>query len=137
MENCLFCKIIQKEIPANIVYEDENTIAILDIHPVNIGHTLVIPKQHIENIYGFEDADTQAVFGVVQKMSKAVKGGVSADGVNIIMNNEKSAGQLVFHAHIHVIPRYEGDGFAHWHGARGYGEGEAETVAAKIRNTNI
>jgi len=135
MENntdCLFCKIIRKEIPANIVYEDNSTIAILDIHPVNIGHTLVIPKKHIENIYIFDEQDTQNVFTAVQKVSKAIKSGISADGINLIMNNERPSGQLVFHAHVHVIPRHNGDGLAQWKEGRGYKEGEAEEVVGKI-----
>ena len=132
MENCLFCKIIHKEIPADIVYDDEDTIAFLDIHPVNIGHVLVIPKKHIENIYGFDEDNINTVFTAVQKTARAVKGGVNADGINIIMSNEKAAGQEVFHAHVHIIPRYETDNFAHWKRGREYEEGEAETVAVKI-----
>lgn len=132
MESCLFCKIINKEIPADIIYEDEDTIAILDIHPVNIGHALVIPKRHIENIYGFEEGDTNAVFSVAQKMTKAVKTAVQAEGINLHMNNERPAGQMVFHAHIHVIPRYDNDGLKAWKGARGYEDGEAEETAKKI-----
>ncbi len=105
-ENCLFCKIIRNEIPAVKVYEDNNILAFLDINPNGRGHTLIIPKSHFENIYGLPVENWCHMNIAAQKISIALKNALSADGINIIMNNESGAGQIIFHAHIHVIPRY-------------------------------
>ncbi len=133
METCLFCKIIDGEIPSTKVYEDDTVLAFLDIHPVNIGHTLVIPKAHHTNLYETEDKTLAHMMTVVKKLSIAVKGALNADGINIEMNNEAGAGQLIFHTHIHIIPRFSGDGLKHWPSARGYNEGEATEVSTKIK----
>lgn len=132
MTDCLFCKIISGEIPSTKVYEDDRCYAFLDINPVNIGHTLLVPKTHSENLYTVEDEDIAHIATVLKKLSVAVKKAISADGINIEMNNDPVAGQLIFHAHIHIVPRFEGDGFAHWHGARGYNDGEMKEVSEKI-----
>lgn len=131
-ENCVFCKIIDGSIPTAKVYEDDETLAFLDINPNNHGHTLVIPKDHYENIYGTPAETLCRMIMTAQKMAVAVKNGVDADGVNIHMNNESAAGQEVFHAHIHVIPRYNEDGYKHW-GHKPYKEGEAEVIQEKIK----
>lgn len=131
--SCLFCKIVAGQIPAEKVYEDDQVFAFLDIHPVNIGHTLVIPKQHHANLYETPDETLAHLMVVVKKLSAAIKGALNADGINIEMNNDPAAGQIIFHAHIHIVPRFLGDGFTHWHGARDYAEGEAQEVAAKIK----
>lgn len=134
MNGCLFCKIVAGEIPCTKVYEDDTILAFLDIHPVNIGHTLVIPKAHHVNLYDAPDETLARMMQIIKKLSISVKTALNADGINIEMNNDAPAGQLIFHTHIHIIPRFSGDGFTHWHGARGYNEGEAEEVALKIRN---
>jgi histidine triad (HIT) family protein len=131
-ENCIFCKIIDGTIPAYKVYEDDETLAFLDIHPNNPGHTLVIPKDHFENIYGTPSETLCRMIMTVQKMAIAVKNGADADGVNIMMNNESAAGQEVPHAHIHVIPRFNEDGYKHW-GHTTYKEGEIEKTQEKIK----
>jgi len=131
-ENCVFCKIITGEIGSTPVYEDDAVFAFLDIRPNNPGHTLVVPKNHYRNIFDIEDGDMKELSVRVKKIASAVKEGVSADGINIAMNNELAAGQLVFHAHIHVIPRFENDGYKHWSG-KPYKDGEAEIVAEKIK----
>lgn len=105
-DDCIFCKIITGEIPATKVYEDEYSYAFLDAHPNTKGHTLVIPKDHFENIYGIPDETLCRLMISVKKISLAVKNGLEADGINIAMNNEAPAGQIIFHAHVHVIPRY-------------------------------
>lgn len=132
MPNCIFCKIIRGELPSSKVYEDEKTLAFLDIHPVNPGHTLVIPKEHAANVF----EATPEVWGVVQesvrKVAHAVEKGLSADGVNINNNNREHAGQVVDHIHIHVIPRFKGDGLRHWSHTT-YKEGEAARTAENIR----
>lgn len=130
-ENCIFCKIVDGTIPAHKIFEDEETLAFLDIHPNNHGHTLIIPKDHFENIYGTPPETLCRMMLVVQKMAVAVKNGVDADGINIVMNNESAAGQEVPHGHIHVIPRFNEDGFKHW-GHNPYKEGEIDVVQEKI-----
>ena len=106
VENCIFCKITRNEIPSVKIYEDNETIAFLDISPDTRGHTLVIPKSHYENIYGLP-VETWCLMNIAaQKMAMALKTSLSADGINVAMNNESAAHQLVFHAHIHIIPRY-------------------------------
>src|SRR3989344_1406990 len=133
MNDCLFCKIIAGEIPAQEVYEDDTVIAFLDIHPVNIGHTLVIPKEHSVNLYDTPDETLAHTMVIVKKLSVAVKEATGADGINIEMNNEPVAGQIIFHPHLHIVPRFSGDGFTHWHGARDYRDGEAVEVSHKIK----
>ncbi len=132
MENCIFCKIVKGEIPAHKIYEDKDTLAFLDISPVNIGHVLVIPKEHHANIFEIPEKALLEVVRTVKKVSHAVKKGLKADGINVTMNNEPAAGQVVFHLHIHIIPRTINDGFHHWKGKRGYQEGEKEIVTEKI-----
>ena len=133
--DCLFCKIIAGEIPCTKVYEDDKVLAFLDIHPVNIGHTLVIPKAHHVNLYDTEDATLAHMMTVTKKLSIAIKSALSADGINIEMNNAPVAGQIIFHTHLHIVPRFSGDGFTHWPSARGYNEGEADEVAQKIKDS--
>ena len=133
MTTCLFCKIIVGEIPAQKIYEDEHIIAFLDIHPVNIGHTLVIPKKHFANLYETPNETLAHMMVVVKKLSIAVKSSLGADGINIEMNNDPIAGQIIFHTHLHIVPRFDGDGFRHWHGARDYNRGEDADVAQKIK----
>ncbi|MDO8604734.1 MAG: HIT family protein [bacterium] len=132
MGNCLFCKIIAGETPCTKVYEDGTVLAFLDIHPVNIGHTLVIPKAHHSNLYETPDGTLAHMMTVVKKLSVAIKNAVSADGINIEMNNDQIAGQIIFHTHFHIVPRFSGDGFTHWNSARDYHSGEATEVAQKI-----
>jgi histidine triad (HIT) family protein len=133
-ENCVFCKIINQEIPAVKVYEDDSVLAFLDIRPVNKGHTLVIPKDHFENIYSVPAELWCRVMLVAQKIAIGIKNAVSADGINIIMNNESAAGQLVFHAHVHVIPRENEDGLVHWPHKSYIDEVETKNIADKIRD---
>ncbi|MBI3305818.1 HIT family protein [Candidatus Nomurabacteria bacterium] len=130
--DCIFCKIVKREIPAHKLHEDTETLAFLDINPVNIGHALVIPKKHFPNIYEIPEETLLHVIKTVKKISHAVKKGLKADGINVTMNNDPAAGQIVFHAHIHIIPRHINDGFSHWRGKRGYQEGEKEAVVQKI-----
>lgn len=131
-EDCLFCKIINKEIPSIIVYEDKDVIAFLDINPVNPGHTLVLPKKHIDNLLGMDNQTISFVFQAVRDVSMAVMQATKAQGFNIEINNYKVAGQLIEHAHIHIVPRFEGDGLQHWPGKK-IPEAEMQQIADKIR----
>ncbi|HYF29358.1 MAG TPA: HIT family protein, partial [Candidatus Paceibacterota bacterium] len=128
MERTIFEKIVAREIPANIVYEDEETLAFLDIAPNNPGHTLVIPKAHSRNLLDISEESWLAVMRAVRKLAPIIKEAVGADGINLAMNNEPAAGQIVFHTHVHIIPRHEGDGFTHFPAGE-YGEGEASAIA--------
>ena len=130
--DCLFCKIVAGQIPSTKVYEDEHALAFLDINPVNIGHTLVIPKEHHSNLYETSDETLSHMMPIIKKLSIAIKSALSAEGINIEMNNDPVAGQIIFHTHIHIIPRFDGDGFEHWHGERNYHDGEATEVAKNI-----
>lgn len=132
-DECIFCKIIKKEIPATLIYENNNAIAFLDIAPINPGHTLVVSKQHFETLDKAPDAVLADMMAATKKVAAAVEKAVNADGANIIINNKKAAGQLVSHLHLHIIPRFENDGLKHWPGKK-YKEGEAEQVAEKIRS---
>lgn len=132
MPDCVFCKIIKKEIPADIVYEDENALAFLDITPINPGHVLLIPKEHYENLYDLPDKELTQLAPIIKKLAIAIKKGVNADGINIGMNNERPSGQLVPHAHFHIIPRFSNDGYHHWRGAP-YKEGEPSQIANQIK----
>ena len=118
--------------PRKIVYEDADTLAFLDIKPVNPGHTLVIPKAPARNIFDIGEESFLAVMRTVRKLAPAVRDAVGAAGVNIHMNNEAGAGQEVFHLHVHIIPRMEGDGRELWHGGS-YAPEEAAAVADTIR----
>lgn len=115
-QNCIFCKIIQGEIPSAKVYEDEEIYAFLDISQVTKGHTLIIPKKHVENIYETNEEIASSLFARVPKIANALKKAYQPAGINILNNNGKAAGQTVFHIHIHLIPRYdESDGYdAKW-----------------------
>lgn len=134
MEKTLFTKIIDRELPADILYEDDLTIAILDIRPVNPGHVLVITKKPFANLYELDDESRDAAFRTVQKVAIALKKALAADGINVHVNCEAAAGQEVFHFHAHVIPRFLDDGFQHWHGRAAYAENEREAILQKIRS---
>ncbi|MEI8061884.1 MAG: HIT family protein [bacterium] len=131
-ENCIFCKIVSGEIQAEKVYEDTETLAIMNINPTNKGQVLVMPKDHIENIYGFSEELAARIMLTTKKLSIAVKNGVDADGVNLIMNNEEAAGQVIFHAHMHIIPRFNDDGLEHWP-AKPYLADEISEFGEKIK----
>lgn len=132
-QDCLFCKIIAGEIPSYKIYEDDNFLSILDINPVNLGHSLVIPKKHFINIFDAPTDILPFVGNIVKKVSEAVKAGTKANGINIIMNNDRPAGQLIDHAHIHIVPRFEGDGFTQWHGQGGETTEDFQEKQSKIK----
>lgn len=112
VDDCIFCQIGQKKIPSHIVYEDENFMAFLDIHPANKGHTLVIPKNHISDFLSLNEEQTKEMFAVVQRVSHGVKKATNAGAFNLIQNNGPAAGQAIPHVHIHIIPRFEKDGLS-------------------------
>jgi histidine triad (HIT) family protein len=113
MSECIFCQIIRKEAPASIVYEDAQLVAFLSKHPVNEGHTLVVPKIHFENIYEISEEDAAYLFRIVKRVAHAVRDSTGTGGIRIVQNNGEAAGQVVFHLHVHVIPMAPNDGFIH------------------------
>lgn len=107
MTDCIFCKIIQKEIPSHCVYEDEEVYAFLDITQVTKGHTLVVPKTHVTDIFEYDEALAETVFSRVPKIARALEQTFpEMNGLNLINNNKELAYQSVFHSHVHLIPRY-------------------------------
>ncbi|HEP1489197.1 TPA: HIT family protein [Streptococcus pyogenes] len=106
MENCIFCSIIQGDIPSSKVYEDEQVLAFLDISQTTKGHTLVIPKQHVRNLLEMTAETASHLFARIPKIARAIQSATGATAMNIINNNEALAGQTVFHAHVHLVPRY-------------------------------
>lgn len=107
--NCIFCKIINGEIPAKKLYEDDKVLAFMDASPQSKGHTLVVPKKHYENIYDIPDEELMEVIKKVKEISTFLKDRLEFDGLNIKQNNGECAGQTVFHIHFHIIPKYEED----------------------------
>ncbi|HLC22435.1 MAG TPA: HIT family protein [Candidatus Nanoarchaeia archaeon] len=108
MNDCLFCKIVKGEIPAENVYEDKNVVAFLDIHPRSIGHTLIVPKKHYDLLTDMPEKELAAFAASLQNVARGFQ--KYAEGINILQNNGKAAGQLVSHVHFHLIPRRNGDG---------------------------
>lgn len=120
--------------PVGKIYEDDSIFVFLSNSPINRGHALVIPKGHYEQVYHLPDEIASKLGVALKKFSIIVKKAMNADGVNIHMNNDKSAGQAVFHSHFHIIPRYNKDGYVNWEPKiSGYKKGEAEEIALKIR----
>lgn len=107
-QNCIFCKIANGEIPSATVYEDEDFRAILDLNPASKGHTIILPKNHFKDVCELNERTASRVILVAAKIGKAMKETLGCSGFNLVQNNGSSAGQSVFHFHMHVIPRYDG-----------------------------
>lgn len=108
MTDCIFCKIINKEIPSSVVYEDEKVLAFLDITQTTKGHTLVIPKIHVQDIFELSEETAADLFSRIPKIARAIeKSDPAIKGMNILNNNREAAYQTVFHSHVHLIPRYD------------------------------
>jgi len=108
-DDCMFCKIIAGELPAEKVAEDEHTVAFMDINPWTRGHALVIPREHSKNLYEISDDDLAATMAAAKRLAGTVRDKLGAAGVNLLNSCEAAAWQTVFHFHVHVIPRYEDD----------------------------
>jgi histidine triad (HIT) family protein len=107
--DCLFCKIVAGEIPATRVYEDERTIAFMDLNPATRGHLLVVPRDHADDLLSVDPEDLAAVARAAQRLAARLAERLGADGVNLLNSSGRAAWQTVFHFHVHVIPRYAGD----------------------------
>ena len=108
-KNCIFCKIIQKNLPNAIIYENEKFLAFMDRYPINQGHTLIVPKQHYNTILEMPLAIVGEMYSLVPKLAKAITSVINSDGFNINQNNGKSANQIVPHVHVHIVPRYSAE----------------------------
>jgi histidine triad (HIT) family protein len=134
MDGCVFCKMVEGEIPVAKVYEDDAVLAFLDIGPISDGHTLVIPKQHCATVH---ECDREVLVDLATRLGKiaeAVVTAMDADGYNVLSNNGGAAGQVVDHLHLHIIPRKTGDRvFTQWPSYK-YKKGQMEDIVARIRN---
>jgi histidine triad (HIT) family protein len=130
--DCIFCKIVLGQIPCATVLETEDLLAFLDIAPVNLGHVLVIPKAHYPGLWDLPLDLAQAMLGAIQKVGLGLKAAVKAEGLNLGMNNGRAAGQLVAHAHWHVIPRFAADGLKSWPQKSYSDQGEMQRLAESI-----
>ena len=137
---CVFCSIASGKAPASIVYEDATVFAFMDLNPANVGHTLVIPRCHWENIYEVPEEILADLAVVIKRVSIAVKKTVGADGISVLQLNGRAAGQMVMHFHVHVIPRFRGDSISRalgamigHHGFRMPERSELDEAAKKIR----
>jgi len=129
---CVFCKIVEKRLRSNIVYEDENHVAFLDIAPFSEGHLLVCPKKHGETIWEMSESEIGELFMLASRMSRAVVSAVDADGFRLVQNNGEAANQVVAHVHVHVIPvRLEDKG--RFMGRRSFSPEEMAGIADRIR----
>lgn len=135
-KDCLFCKILRGEIPSAQIYETPAVLAFLDIAPIRPGHALVIPKAHAASLWELPADIGGDLVTALQVVGRAVREATGATGVNVVMNNGASAGQLVLHAHFHVIPRAEGDGLEPWAGTP-YADMAAMTRMAETIRTRI
>jgi len=105
-KSCIFCKIVHKQAPASIIYEDKDVMAFLDIRPLSMGHTQVIPKAHYVDIFDIPEPELDAVHKAAKILSFAIKKATAADGISIFQQNGKAAGQDIFHLHVHIVPRF-------------------------------
>ena len=133
MSDCVFCRIMAKQIPATVVHEDADTLAFMDIGQVNPGHVLVALKVHAENLFALEEAQAAAVFRTVARVARAIRAAFAPQGLSVYQANGKPAGQTVFHFHIHLVPRHDGDGMNFTWPVKNPPREKLEDYAAKIR----
>ncbi len=133
MSGCVFCRIVGGQIPSTRVYEDDLTLAFMDIGQVNPGHVLVTVKKHAENLYELDDAQAAAVHRAAARIARAIRNAFGPQGLSVYQANGGAAGQTVFHYHVHLVPRYAGDGMALTWPVRNPPRDELEKHAALIR----
>lgn len=136
--NCVFCKILEGKLPASKVYEDDTVLAFMDLNPVNTGHMLVIPKKHAPYLEELDNETSGHMMKIAHKLNKALRStDIPCEGVNLFLADGEAAMQEVFHSHLHIIPRYKGDGFGLKHGTGNFvtrERFELDITAEKIRN---
>ena len=133
MADCVFCKIVARQIPASVVFEDERALAFMDLGQVNPGHVLVAVKGHAEDLYGLDDLQAAAVFQAAARLARAIRDAFAPQGLSVYQANGKAAGQTVFHFHIHLVPRHESDGMNLTWPVKNPPRERLEEAAAKIR----
>jgi histidine triad (HIT) family protein len=133
MTDCVFCRIVAGQIPSTRVYEDEHTLAFMDIGHVNPGHTLVAVKKHAANVFELEETQAEAVARAIVKISRALKKAFEPEGLSVYQANGKAAGQTVFHYHVHLLPRHAGDGMELTWPVKNPPRERLEEYAGKIR----
>jgi histidine triad (HIT) family protein len=133
MSDCVFCRIVAGQIPSTKVYEDEHTLAFMDIGQVNPGHVLVAVKKHAANLVALDEEQAQAVARACLKVSKAIQEAFKPEGLSVYQANGKAAGQTVFHYHVHLLPRHAGDGMELTWPVKNPPRERLEDYAAKIR----
>ena len=131
--DCVFCRIVAGQIPSTRVYEDELAVAFMDIGQVNPGHVLVALKAHAESLYELDDAQAAAVQRAAARVARAIRAAFAPQGLSVYQANGKPAGQTVFHYHVHLVPRHEGDGMALTWPVKNPPREELEKHAARIR----
>ena len=132
-EGCVFCKIIEGAIPSYRLWESERFVVFLDIGPVQPGHALVVPKVHAETLFDMPPEFGEELLAVLQRVGKALMQGLGAEGLNVVQNNFSAAGQVVPHAHWHLIPRRQGDGCALWPQGKALSPEAACELLAKVQ----
>lgn len=133
MSDCVFCRIVARQIPATVVHEDEHTLAFMDLGQVNPGHVLVAVKRHAENLYALDDAQAGAVLRAAARVARAIRDAFAPQGLSVYQANGAAAGQTVFHYHVHLVPRHDGDGMALSWPVKNPPREKLEEYAAKIR----
>lgn len=132
-KDCIFCKIANGEIPAATIYENSDVRVILDVAPASRGHALILPKEHFKDLFDIDAVTAGKIFSMATEVARAMKSVLHCDGLNVVQNNGTVAGQTVFHFHLHLIPRYEGDGVNIGWNPGESGEEELRELAKEIR----
>ena len=133
MSDCVFCRIVAKQIPATVVHEDGHTLAFMDIGHVNPGHVLVAVKRHAANLFELDETQAAAIAQASAKIARALKAAFDPEGLSVYQANGKAAGQTVFHYHVHLVPRHQGDGMELTWPVKNPPREKLEEYAAKIR----
>ena len=110
MSDCIFCSIVEGRLPAYVVYEDEYFLVIMDRYPFTRGHTLILTKRHVTDVYGLNSNEAEALMPLARRLAEKMREALGITGLNLLQNNGKLAGQDIYHFHLHLIPRYENDG---------------------------
>jgi histidine triad (HIT) family protein len=133
MTNCVFCRIVARQIPATVVHEDEHTLAFMDLGQVNPGHVLVAAKAHVENVFGLKEQQIAAISATMLRVARAIRDAFAPHGLSVYQANGSAAGQTIFHYHVHLVPRYDGDGMALTWPVKNPPREKLEEYAAKIK----
>jgi len=136
-DDCIFCKIVQKQIPASIIFDNANALAFLDVNPLTSGHVLVIPKVHAHQLVYLPETVAADLGRLLPKLGRALLKVTGADGFNVLQNNGEVAGQLVNHVHFHLIPRFENDGLGYRWNAGSYDDGQMSVVSDSFKQALV